>query len=91
MEVPESIEVDVSGMAMGDTLRLETLPAIEGVTFLDDLQDTVIATVAAPMREIEPEVEELEEGAEAEAGEEGAPQGAAEAGEAEGEPSTDEG
>lgn len=91
MEVPESIEVDVSGMAMGDTLRLETIPAMEGVTFLDDPQDTVIATVTAPMREIEPEVEELEEGAEAEAGEEGAPEAAAEAGEAAGEPGTDEG
>jgi large subunit ribosomal protein L25 len=93
MEVPESIEVDVSNMSMGDTLRLETVPPIEGVTFLDDLQDTVIATVTAPMREIEPELteEELAEAAEAEAGEEGAPEGAAEAGEAAGEPGTDEG
>ncbi len=95
MEVPESIDVDVSGMSMGDALRLETIPVIEGVTFLDDLQDTVIATVTAPMREIEPEVEEeLEEGAAAEAGEEGAPEGAAEAaetGEAADEPGSDEG
>ena len=30
MEVPESIEVDVSGMAMGDTLRLETIPGDGG-------------------------------------------------------------
>ena len=84
MEVPESIEVDVSGMAMGDTLRLESIPTREGVTFLDDAQETVIATVTAPMREIEPEPteEELAEAeAAAEAGEEGAPEGAAEAGE----------
>jgi large subunit ribosomal protein L25 len=97
MEVPESIEVDVSGMAMGDTLRLESVAAIAGVTFLDDPQEIVIATVTAPMREIEPEPteEELAEAeAAAEAGEEGAPEGAAvggEAGEAEGEPGTDEG
>ena len=64
MEVPESIDVDVSGMAMGDTLRLESVAAIEGVTFLDDPQETVIATVTAPMREIEPEETE-EEAAEA--------------------------
>ena len=37
-EVPEWIEVDVSGMEIGDTLRLEDLPTLEGVTFLDDLQ-----------------------------------------------------
>jgi hypothetical protein len=71
--------------------------AIAGVTFLDDPQEIVIATVTAPMREIEPEPteEELAEAeAAAEAGEEGAPEGAAEggeAGEAEGEPGTDEG
>jgi large subunit ribosomal protein L25 len=67
MEVPESIEVDVSGMAMGDTLRLESVPGIEGVTFLDDPQETVLATVTAPTREIEPEETE-EEAAEAAGG-----------------------
>jgi large subunit ribosomal protein L25 len=77
MEVPESIDADVSAMEMGDTLRLEDLPALEGVVFLDDPHDTVIATVTAPTREIEPEVEEVE-------GEEGEP-GEAPEGEAEGE------
>jgi large subunit ribosomal protein L25 len=77
MEVPESIEADVSNMEIGDTLRLEDLPKVEGATFLDDLHETVIATVTAPMREIEPEVEEIE-------GEEGEP-GEAPEGEAEGE------
>jgi large subunit ribosomal protein L25 len=67
MEVPESIEVDVSGMAMGDTLRLESITAPAGVTFLDDPQETVIATVTAPTREIEPE-ETAEEAAEAAGG-----------------------
>ncbi|HUH15513.1 MAG TPA: 50S ribosomal protein L25 [Gaiellaceae bacterium] len=82
MEVPESIEADVSGMEMGDTLRLEDLAAIEGVTFLDDPHDTVIATVTAPTREIEPEPVEGEEGELAE-GEEGElAEGEAAAGEA---------
>jgi large subunit ribosomal protein L25 len=77
LEVPESIDVDVSGMEMGDTLRLEDIPTVEGVTFLDDPHETVLATVTAPMREEEPEVEEIE-------GEEGEP-GEAPEGEAEGE------
>jgi len=95
MEVPESIEADVSGMEMGDTLRLEDLRAPEGATFLDDPHETVIATVSAPAAEIEEEPEEGEEleGAEGE-GLEG--EGADEAGESDagtgpdGEPGTAE-
>jgi large subunit ribosomal protein L25 len=79
MEVPESIEADVSAMEIGDTLRLEDIPKVEGATFLDDPHETVIATVTAPMREIEPEVEEVE-GEEGEPGE--APEGEAAEGEA---------
>jgi len=66
MEVPESIEADVSSMEMGDALRLEDLPTLEGVTFLDDPRETVIATVSAPTVEAEPEPEEGEEGEEGE-------------------------
>jgi large subunit ribosomal protein L25 len=79
MEVPESIEADVSGMEIGDTLRLEDLPAIEGVVFLDDPHETVIANVSAPIVEVEPEPEEIE-GEEGEPGE--APEGEAAEGEA---------
>jgi large subunit ribosomal protein L25 len=88
MEVPEHVELDVSGMAMGDSLRLSDLPPSEGVTFLDD-PETVLATVTIPMRE-EPE-EAVAEGEEAE-GEE-RPEGAAEGEGAEGsgEPGTAEG
>lgn len=53
MEVPESIEVDVSGLEMGGSLRLEDVKAPEGVTLLDDLHETVLATVSVPMREEE--------------------------------------
>jgi large subunit ribosomal protein L25 len=96
MEVPESIDVDVTAMEMGDTLRLEDIAAPEGVTLLDDLHDTVIATVTAPTREIEPE-ETAEEAAEGEEGApegEQAPEGAADeaaGGDASGEPGTVEG
>jgi large subunit ribosomal protein L25 len=70
MEVPESIEADVSSMEMGDALRLEDLPKLEGVVFLDDLHETVIATVSTPTVEAAPEPVEGEEGEAAE-GEEG--------------------
>lgn len=85
MSIPEHIDADVSAMEVGDVLRLEDLPLVADVTFLDDPHETVIATVSAPRAEIEPEPEELEEGEEGEALEEGeeAPEAeAAEAGEA---------
>jgi large subunit ribosomal protein L25 len=62
--IPEHLEADVSGLNIGDALRLADLPAPPDVTFLDDLDETVLATVAAPRVEIEEEVEEVEEGAE---------------------------
>jgi large subunit ribosomal protein L25 len=80
MEIPERIELDVSGLAIGDALRLVDLPAREGVTYLDDPEETVLATVTMPTRVEEPEEmvegEELPEGAEVPEGEE-APEGAA--------------
>jgi large subunit ribosomal protein L25 len=96
MEVPEHLEADVSEMNIGDTLRLASLTPPEGVTLLDDLEETVIATVTQPMREEEPEAVEGEEGAEAPEGEaaaaEGAAEGDADAGTGEsGEPGTTEG
>ena len=81
MEIPDHLELDVSGMAIGDTMRLSDLPTREGVTYLDDPEETVLATVTMPTRVEEPEPEEvegeeLEEGAELPEGEE-APEGAA--------------
>src|SRR6266705_6685588 len=64
MEIPEHIDLDVSGMAIGDTLRLADLPEREGMKYLDNPEETVLATVTLPTRveEPEPEVEEGEEG-----------------------------
>ncbi len=90
LEVPERIEVDVSEMHIGDTLRLTEVPAQDGVTFLDDLEETVLATVTMPTRVEEPE-EVLEEGEEGELDgvpDEERPEGAAEG---EAEPSADAG
>jgi large subunit ribosomal protein L25 len=64
MEIPEHIDADVSPMQIGDTLRLADIPAISGVTFLDDPEETVLATVTAPSVFEEPEPEEPEEGVE---------------------------
>jgi large subunit ribosomal protein L25 len=79
LEVPEHLELAVSGMAIGDTLRVSDLPAQEGVSFLDD-PETVLATVTMPTRVVEPEelAAEEEEGVEAAEGEE-PPEGESEA------------
>src|ERR1700730_15647122 len=69
MEIPEHIDLDVSGMAIGDTLRLADLAPIEGVTYLDNPEETVLASVGLPAREVEPEPEELAEGEELPEGE----------------------
>jgi large subunit ribosomal protein L25 len=95
MDVPEHLELDVSGLAIGDSLRVADLPAGEGVTLLDD-PETVLATVTVPTRVEEPE-EMLAEGEEAElAGvpQEQRPQGAADGesgGDSAGAPGTVEG
>jgi large subunit ribosomal protein L25 len=68
MEIPEHLELDVSRMAIVDTLRLVDLPVQEGVKFLDDPEETVLATVTMPTRFVEPEPEEVE-GEELEEGE----------------------
>jgi large subunit ribosomal protein L25 len=82
LEVPDRLELDVSEMAIGDTLRLADLPPHAGVTYLDEPEETVLATVTMPTRVEEPEemveAEELAEGAEVPEGEQ-APEGAADA------------
>jgi large subunit ribosomal protein L25 len=78
--IPEHLELDVSELGIGESLRVADLQAPEGVTFLDDPDETVLATVTPPTRVEEPEVE-VEEGEEVEGVPEGeeAPEGAAEA------------
>lgn len=63
LEVPEHVDLDVSQMQLGDTLRVADIVVAEGVTLLDD-PEAVVATVTAPTRVVEVE-EALEEGAEA--------------------------
>jgi len=69
MEVPQHLDLDVSGLAIGDAARLDSLHVPDGVKLLDD-PETVIANVTPPTRVEEPE--EAEEAAEGEAEAEGA-------------------
>jgi large subunit ribosomal protein L25 len=47
-DIPETIQVDVSGLQVGESLSLEGVEAPQGVTFTDDPESTVIALVSAP-------------------------------------------
>jgi len=57
--IPESIPHDVSGMQIGETVVLSEISAPEGVTLLDDLEETVVATLSPPrlQSEVEEEIE----------------------------------
>lgn len=80
LEVPTHLELDVSGLGIGDSIRLTEVRVPDGVTLLDDPEETVIASVAVPrVEEPEPtEEEEAEEGAEGVEVPEGAEEQAAE-------------
>ncbi len=80
LEIPDRLELDISGAEIGTTLRVADLVAPEGSKLLDD-PDTVVVTVAAPRVEVEEEVpeEELAEGEEAPEGEEPAAEAGGEA------------
>jgi large subunit ribosomal protein L25 len=65
--VPEAVDADVSGLNIGDVLRVGDLKAPGGAVILDDPEASVVSVVA-PAVEAEPEAE-LEEGAEGAEGE----------------------
>jgi large subunit ribosomal protein L25 len=75
--VPEAVEADVSGLDIGDVLRVADLKAPGGSVILDDPEASVVSVVA-PTVEAEPEVEEAEEGEAAEGAEAAAPEAAGE-------------
>ncbi len=57
--IPESISHDVSGMDINDTITLAALTVPPGITLLDDLEETTLATLSPPR--IESEDDEIEE------------------------------
>jgi large subunit ribosomal protein L25 len=68
--IPESIVLAVGEMQIGDTILLTAITAPDGVTLLDAIEETVIATLSPPKlqaeaaEEIEAETELVGEGAE---------------------------
>ena len=52
--LPNHIDVDVSGVAIGHSLHVRDIPAPSGVTFLDD-PDTTVCVVAASRAAVEQE------------------------------------
>jgi len=67
--IPESITYDVSEMQIGETIILSAIAVPEGVTLLDDIEETVVATLSPPRlqsevdEEIESETEVVGDGA----------------------------
>ncbi len=57
-DIPERIVVDVSHMDIGSTLSLSEISSEAGVEFLDDPEETTIATLVPPTVEEEPDIEE---------------------------------
>jgi large subunit ribosomal protein L25 len=57
-DIPDTITHDVSAMQINDTLTLAAVTAPDGITLLDDLEETVIATITPPT--LEPVEDEIE-------------------------------
>jgi large subunit ribosomal protein L25 len=73
-DIPESIVHDIGEMQIGDTVLLSAIAAPSGLTLLDEIEETVVATLSPPKlqaevaEEIEAETELVGEGEEAEEG-----------------------
>jgi large subunit ribosomal protein L25 len=73
--IPESIHHEIGEMEIGETILLSAIAVPEGVTLLDDPEETVVATLSPPRlqaetaEEIEAETELVGEAAEGEDGE----------------------
>jgi large subunit ribosomal protein L25 len=56
--IPESIVYAVGEMQIGDTILLTAIAAPDGVTLLDSLEETVVATLSPPRLQAEAEAED---------------------------------
>jgi large subunit ribosomal protein L25 len=77
-DVPQSVEVDISKLEIGDSFRVGDLATLPGVTILTPEEETILSVVTPQVLEVE---EVAAEGAEVAEGEEGAAAEAAEGGE----------
>ena len=57
-DIPEQIVVDVSHLEVAGTMHLSEVTAPQGVEFLDDPEETIVATITVPTEVEEPEIEE---------------------------------
>jgi large subunit ribosomal protein L25 len=75
-DIPGYVELDVSAVEIGESLRISDLPAVEGVEYLEDPEAVVMSVTLPAAEEPEPEPEEgLEiEGVAAAEGEEPEPE-----------------
>jgi large subunit ribosomal protein L25 len=55
--IPESIVHEIGEMQIGETISLAAVSMPEGVTLLDDVEETVVATLSPPRLQVEEEVE----------------------------------
>lgn len=68
-QVPESIEADISPLAIGDSIHVSDLRIPQHITVLTPEDETIVSVVPPPILEV-PEVEVPEEGVEVPEGEE---------------------
>lgn len=68
--IPQHISVDISALGIGDSLKVEDLPTLEGVEYLTDLESTLVTVVipAALMAEGDGEEVDMLEGEDADGG-----------------------
>jgi large subunit ribosomal protein L25 len=72
--IPESISYEIGEMQIGETILLSAIPVPEGVTLMDDPEETVVATLSPPRLQseveddIESETEVIGQAAESDAG-----------------------
>ena len=57
-EIPESLTYDASAMQINDTITLADVPVPSNITLLDDLEETVVATLSPPR--VDTEDDEIE-------------------------------
>jgi len=55
--IPESIVHEIGEMQIGETISLAAVSMPDGVTLLDDVEETVVATLSPPRLQVEEEVE----------------------------------
>lgn len=70
-DIPNSFEIDVTELEVGQSIHVNTLEIGEGVTLLTDSEDTIVAVQAPKVEKVSATEEEVEgeEGAEGEEGE----------------------